>query len=202
MPGGDLNGHLGRVGGVLALADRIVSWGGDGAIRQWTFEGAAIPVDGGLRGFHAHVGGVAGALAITGGLVSWGRDAIRFWTLEDELRPVVGWMIEPGHINGMRALADRLVSWDTGGAIRFWTFEGEPLSGGDHQAHPSAIQAVLTLADRLISWSADGVVRFWTLEGEPRPDTWIAPTPLQFVATEIGKIWVSLQGHPHRLILS
>jgi len=58
----------------------------------------------------------------------------------------------------------------------------QPLSGGDHQAHPSAIQGVLTLADRLISWSADGVVRFWTLEGEPRPDTWIAPTPLQFVA--------------------
>ncbi len=34
-PGRDPEAHQGAVGGVLALADGLVSWGEDGAIRFW-----------------------------------------------------------------------------------------------------------------------------------------------------------------------
>jgi len=70
--------------GVLALADGLVSWGGDGAIRFWSLAGEPRP--GGDPTAHraarrgldptAHEGGVLGVLALADGLVSWGRDGV------------------------------------------------------------------------------------------------------------------------------
>jgi hypothetical protein len=94
--------------GVLALADRLVSWGADGAIRLWTLAGKR------RRGARAaHPGGVAGVLALADGLVSWGGDgAIRFWTLAGEPRPGGDPAAHPRGVAGVLALADGLVSWD------------------------------------------------------------------------------------------
>jgi hypothetical protein len=39
-PGGDPAAHRGGVGGVLALADGLVSWGEDHVIRRWGLDGA------------------------------------------------------------------------------------------------------------------------------------------------------------------
>ena len=51
--GGAPVAHRGGVGGVLALADGLVSWGWDGAIRFWTLAGepgrAATPRRTGAR---------------------------------------------------------------------------------------------------------------------------------------------------------
>ena len=91
-PGGDPAAHRGEVGGIVALADGLVSWGsvsfdfrphesGDGAIRLWTLAGEPRPG----RFPAVHGGGVRGVLALADGLVSWGWDgAIRFWTVAGE----------------------------------------------------------------------------------------------------------------------
>ena len=57
-----LDAHRGGVGGMLALDERLVSWGPDGAIRLWSRDG--MPLPGG--GPDAHKGGVAGVLALDG----------------------------------------------------------------------------------------------------------------------------------------
>ncbi|MHC2371324.1 hypothetical protein ACVIQT_005972 [Bradyrhizobium diazoefficiens] len=66
-----------RSRGGLALADALVSWGDDGAIRFWSLAGE--PRLGGDA--RAHEGGVSGVLALTEGLLSWGGDeVIRRWS--------------------------------------------------------------------------------------------------------------------------
>jgi hypothetical protein len=68
--------HRGPVNGVLVLADGLVSWGSDGAIRFWTLAGE--PRAGGDPA--AHKDGVDGVRALADGLVSWGGDyVIRRW---------------------------------------------------------------------------------------------------------------------------
>jgi hypothetical protein len=112
--------------GVLALADGLVSWGGDGAIRFWSLAGEPRP--GGDPTAHraarrgldptAHEGGVLGVLALVDGLVSWGHDgAIRFWSLDGEPRPGGDPKAHEGEVWGVLALADGLVSWGRDGVV-------------------------------------------------------------------------------------
>jgi hypothetical protein len=110
---------------VLALADGLVSWGGDGAIRFWSLSGEPRP--GGDP--KAHKGRVEGVLALADGLVSWGYDgAIRFWSLSGEPRPGGDPMAHERGVLGVLALADGLVSWGEDGVMRQWESDGKPIS--------------------------------------------------------------------------
>ena len=163
--------HVGLVGGVLALDDRLVSWGADGAIRFWDRDGAARP--GGDS--KAHVGRVEGLLALDDRLVSWGADgAIRFWDRDGAARPGGDSKAHTGllGVRGVLALDDRLVSWGADGAIRFWDWDGAARPGGNSKAHAGlllGVRGVLALDDRLVSWGADGAIRFWDRDGAARP---------------------------------
>ena len=114
------NAHQGGVRGVLAVGERLVSWGWDGAIRFWTREGTRA--EGGDD--NAHRGGVGGVLAVGERLVSWGGDcAIRFWTREGARAEGGDDHAHQGPVRGVLEVGERLVSWswDWDGAIRFWT---------------------------------------------------------------------------------
>ncbi|PBB30300.1 AAA family ATPase, partial [Mesorhizobium sp. WSM3882] len=151
-------------GGVLALANRLVSWGFDGAIRFWSLQGEAC--SGGDAEAHAH--GVRGVLPLANSLVSWGGDgAIRFWSLQGEVSLGGDLKAHKNGVGGVLALTDRLVSWSSDGAIRFWNFEGEPCSGGDAEAHRRGVGGLLALTDRLVSWGCDGEICVWSPAGEP-----------------------------------
>ena len=87
----------------MALADGLVSWGADGAIRFWTLLGEPRP-----RGDPAaHWGGVAGVLALADGLVSCGwDDVIRQWS-PDGMPDSPAW-IAPARLNIVTKVADDL----------------------------------------------------------------------------------------------
>jgi hypothetical protein len=65
----------------------LVSWGLDGMLRFWSFDGKAIGGSvtrthgGGVPGVLVEVDRLRGVLALSDRLVSWGRDgAVRFWS--------------------------------------------------------------------------------------------------------------------------
>ena len=133
--------------GVLAVGDRLVSWGpyraiSDGqvswgpygAISFW--DGQGNPLPGGVP--HAHsTWGVIGVLAAGDRLVSWGEDgAIRFWDRHGNPLPGGRRFAHYGRFSVL-PVGDGLVSWGEDGAIRFWDRQGNPLPGGVPDAHSS-----------------------------------------------------------------
>jgi WD40 repeat protein len=153
-----------EVRGILALSDRLVSWGGDGALRFWSLRGEPL---GSIE--RAHEDGVFGVHALPDDrLVSRGGDgALRFWGLRGE--PLAS--VERAHedeVEGVLALPDdRLVSWGGDSALRFWSLRGEPLASVE-RAHEDGVFGVYALSDdRLVSRGGDGALRFWGLRGEP-----------------------------------
>jgi len=89
---------------VLALADRLVSWGDEGGIRFWSLEGTPLP--GGAADAHSDV--VRGMLALGDCLVSYGQDgAIRFWSSEGNPLDI---LVVPGGISGLYFRFDRLIA--------------------------------------------------------------------------------------------
>jgi WD40 repeat protein len=106
---------------MLSLQNRrLVSWGGEGAIRFWDLEGH--PLAGGA--LDAHFGGVEGVLVLDNErLVSWGEAdcAIRFWDLEGRLLPDGDPAAHLGGVKGVLVLQNGLlVSWDREGVICLW----------------------------------------------------------------------------------
>jgi hypothetical protein len=88
---------------MVALADGLVSWGRDGAIRFWSLSGEPRP--GGDP--TAHQGGVRGLLAMADGLVSWGEDNIvRRWRIDGAPKGIA-W-IAPASIETATKLHDEL----------------------------------------------------------------------------------------------
>jgi hypothetical protein len=88
---------------MLALADGLVSWGWDGAIRFWSLAGEPRP--GGDP--KAHEGSVEDVWALADGLVSLGRDeAIRFWSLAGE--PTGSAWIAPANVEMVATVNDDL----------------------------------------------------------------------------------------------
>jgi WD40 repeat protein len=100
---------------VLAVGDRLVSWGDDGAILFWSLDGASLA--GGA--VDAHSGRVGGLLPVSDQLVSWGDDgAIRFWSLDGI--PVHIMVVPGGAFSGLWYLPpDRLIA--AGSAL--WSYK-------------------------------------------------------------------------------
>jgi WD40 repeat protein len=196
--------HGGYVEGILALGDRLVSWGADGAIRFWTHQGQ--PLSGGDS--KAHLATVKGMLILKERLVSWGIDgAIKFWTHQGE--PLPGGACPLQHrpnehtndkFRGFRPISDRsssrvvfgvsggvlifgerLVSWGLGVGLRLWTDWGERVDSGDLQSHSSGIRGAVVIDDQLLGWDGDGTVRFFTPDGKARAGS---TTKAKFIAVD------------------
>ena len=161
--------HSEQFGGVKLVANQLVSWNGDGAIRFWSLDGASMP--GGDR--NAHQPGfqaISSVSVVSDRLVSWGEDgALRFWSLEGDPLPGGDAKAHSKAIRGIKRIGNRLVSWGEDGALRFWSLEGNPLPGGDEEAHSGRVSGVRRLKSRMITWGEDGALRFWSLEGDPLP---------------------------------
>ena len=137
--------------GVLALDDRLVSWGR--TARSGSGAGRAIRCRAATQ---AHRGAVRGVLALDDRLVSWGKDGtIRFWSRwgdplpgGDPARIGTGsgacWPGRPAGQLG-RGRGDPVSSGS-----------GDPLPGGDPEAHGATVRGVLALDDRLVSWGGTG----------------------------------------------
>ena len=59
---------------------------------------------------------------------------------------------------------------------------------------------MLALADGLVSWGGDGVTRRWSRDGKSAARCWIAPAPVEAVASNGTDVWVGLLGRPHQLL--
>jgi WD40 repeat protein len=182
-PSGGSKSGFGSSDGMLALADKIVSWSWSSGIRFWSLEGEPMPggdpqvkfVNPGRKLVFptkpkAHAGGPNGVLSLPDKLVSWGREgAICFWSLAGELTSGGNPNAHADGVEGVLSLANRLVSWGGDGAIRFWSFAGKPLAGGSSEAHAGRVRGLLALTDKLVSWGDDGAIRIWGLAGDPQP---------------------------------
>ena len=149
--------------GVLGLADRLVSWGKDGAIRLWDRDGHSQP--GGDA--EAHAGEVSGVLALADRLVSWGGDgAIRLWDRDGHSQPGGDAEAHAGEVSGDAGarrpagelgLGRRDPPSGTGTAIPSPAATPTPTRAGSWGCWGSG--------DRLVSWGWDGAIRFRDRDG-------------------------------------
>jgi hypothetical protein len=180
---------------MLRIDDGLVSWRG-GAIYFWSR--SAKPRKNTIG--EAHQGRVCGVLAVDRGLISYGEDgAVHCWSRRGKRRAGGDSQAHKMGVNGMLVMGETLVSWGNDDTVCFWSRRGKLMFRQNTIAHADHIKGMVVTDDGLMSWSGNGTICRWLSDKWSCQVAWIAPAPLECVASIDGELWVGMMGRPHRL---
>jgi WD40 repeat protein len=157
------------LGGAFFNADetRIVTWGGDGAVRVWGTDGRALlePM------MHKHRVWGATFNRDESRLLTWSRDGTaRLWNAIDG-RALSKPMMHDKDVSGAVFCRDEnsVLTWSKDGTARLWTArDGAPLAPPMRHEGPVMGACFVRDGSRVLTWSKDGTARLWSaFDGRP-----------------------------------